>query len=280
MNGSQVSPQVNAGLVPVVLDGVNLIFSWIKSCEILCVVSKKRLREFIGPLAALVFKGTSADGEANREVYLKIIGETWTISVALFHWPKGSAVPYELHFPADALGNAAMRGGEGAYVTWDDRVRQEIKRFRIRRTQKDEVRLWQHSQCMLTSCKALVNVVADDTDEDTPEAPPPGTARAEGELRAAARQIEASQTAAPAARLQVISPGEALSYCGTIYKFKGEKRWEFVQTLMTANGDYVDCGKGLKGFFSSSKEARAFFDAAIEAEAAGRNGTGRYKLRV
>lgn len=283
MKESEGGSPKNAGQVPFVFDGVNLIFSWIKSCEILCVVSKKRLREFIGPLAALVFKGASADGESNREVYLKIIGETWTISVALYHWPKGSAVPYELHFPTDTLGSATLSGGEGSYVTWDDRVRQEIKRFRIRRSLKDEVRLWQHSQCMTASCKALVCVVADDVDAEETEAPPPGTARVEGELRAAAqaaRLSEAAQTAEPSARLRVIRPGEALEYCGRLYKFDGDKRWELVMKLIDGNGQYVDCGKGLKGFFTSSKEAKAFFEAAVEAEATGPTGRQRYKLRV
>ena len=83
-------------------------------------------------------------------------------------------------------------------------------------------------------------------------------------------------------RLKVIRHSELLDYEGTFYKFYGVKRWEYVDKLLAGGGHFVDCCKGFKGLFTSDKDARAFFNAAIEAEAAGPDKTkrNRYKLRL
>ena len=84
----------------------------------------------------------------------------------------------------------------------------------------------------------------------------------------------------PTSRCQVIREGEALRFDEKPYTFGGAKRWRNIIVLITANGAYVKCDKKLKGFFSKDKEANAFYEAAIEAEGQGRNGTGRYRMKT
>jgi hypothetical protein len=40
------------------------------------------------------------------------------------------------------------------------------------------------------------------------------------------------------------------------------------------------CDKGLKSLFASTKGSMAFYEAAIEPQGAGRNGTGKYRLKL
>jgi hypothetical protein len=79
---------------------------------------------------------------------------------------------------------------------------------------------------------------------------------------------------------RVIRDGEALMYDQKTYQFRGIIRWKYIRKLVAARGDYVACGKNLKSYFANNKESRAFFEAAVRAEGTGRNGTGRYKLKV
>jgi hypothetical protein len=79
---------------------------------------------------------------------------------------------------------------------------------------------------------------------------------------------------------RVIRNGEALIYDQKTYQFRGIKRWKYIRKLVAARGDYVACGKNLKSYFANNKEARAFFEASVRAEGTGRNGTGRYKLKL
>ena len=79
---------------------------------------------------------------------------------------------------------------------------------------------------------------------------------------------------------RVIRDGESLEYSHKTYLFAGARRWKYVRKLADARGGYVPCGKGLKGYFAKNKEAKAFFEAAVRAEGTGRNGTGRYKLKI
>ena len=283
------------GLVPILIGGKSHICSWIKNCDVRCIAAKMKFSDLKGPLATAVFNGTSEEGENDGLTYLKIVSEDWTINVALHHCPQGSAVPNTLNLPFDVRDGVARRGGDGAYVSWSDGNHQSIRLFSVRRPSEKDKKFWQLVRCMNTACKAMGSVIADELVSGETESQPRGPTLGEGELRAAAqaaqaaqaeqaaqaaRQAEATQPAATSTRLHVIRPGEALEYCGTVYKFRGEKRWEIVMKLADGNGQYVHCGKGLKGYFSKDKEARAFFDAAIEAEAAGRGGTMRYKLRV
>ena len=80
-------------------------------------------------------------------------------------------------------------------------------------------------------------------------------------------------------KIRVIREGESLEYGGKTYVFGGGKRWKNIAVLMGGEGKYVKCDKGLKGLFTSNLEANAFFEAAIEAQAPGRKGTGCYKLK-
>ncbi len=81
-------------------------------------------------------------------------------------------------------------------------------------------------------------------------------------------------------KIKVIRDGAVLEYGGKTYSFGGYKRWEFVRALIAANGDYVNCEKGLKALFANTAQAKAFYDAAVEAEGLGRKGTGRYRLKI
>ena len=95
----------------------------------------------------------------------------------------------------------------------------------------------------------------------------------------AARETAAAGMAGTAGRIKVIREGESLEYDGKKYAFGGSARWRNMGRMATARGEFVACDKGLKGLFANNKEAKAFYDAAIEAEGLGRNGTGRYRLR-
>ncbi|NLF39380.1 hypothetical protein GX586_08035 [bacterium] len=79
-------------------------------------------------------------------------------------------------------------------------------------------------------------------------------------------------------RLRILEQGRTLLYANSSYEFRGEKRWGLVQKLIDAQGAYTNLGKNPKGVFRTGK-ALEFFDAAIEAEGRGRNGTGRYRIK-
>jgi hypothetical protein len=80
--------------------------------------------------------------------------------------------------------------------------------------------------------------------------------------------------------MNIAKAGFLLEYGGKAYSFKGEKRWEMVMKLIGAKGKYIRLGKGIKALFASNEQAKAFFDAAVEAEGQGINGTGRYRLKI
>ena len=80
--------------------------------------------------------------------------------------------------------------------------------------------------------------------------------------------------------VNIVKDGFLLEYGDKAYSFKGEKRWEVVMKLNDAKGKYIRLGKGVKALFASNEQAKAFFDAAVEAEGRGINGTGRYRLKI
>ena len=84
----------------------------------------------------------------------------------------------------------------------------------------------------------------------------------------------------PSTKFRVIREGEAAEYGGRTYSFGGVKRWSNIARLVQANGAFVACDRQLKKFFSKDKEAKAFYEAAVEAEGRGRKGTGRYRLKL
>jgi hypothetical protein len=102
----------------------------------------------------------------------------------------------------------------------------------------------------------------------------------EGSRKGAKAQSEEVEKAQANSRCKVMREGESLSFDGKPYTFVGRARWRNVMRMLAANGEYVKCDKKLKGFFSKDKEANAFYEAAIEAEGQGRNGTGRYRMKT
>jgi len=80
--------------------------------------------------------------------------------------------------------------------------------------------------------------------------------------------------------VRVTREGEAISVDGKVFHFTGKSRWDAISGLIDANGGFVKCAKNFKALFANNKEAKAFYDAAIEAEGLGRNGTGRYRLKT
>ena len=81
-------------------------------------------------------------------------------------------------------------------------------------------------------------------------------------------------------KIRIIQDGAALEYGGKAYVFGGKKRWQIVRQLIAADGDYAECGKGMKAVFVNTAQAKAFYVAAVEAEGIGRKGTGRYRLKI
>lgn len=74
--------------------------------------------------------------------------------------------------------------------------------------------------------------------------------------------------------------GESVEFDGKVYCFGGEKRWKNIERMEAAAGAYVVCDARFKSFFAKDKEAKGFYEAAIEAEGRGRKGTGRYRLKI
>ncbi len=80
-------------------------------------------------------------------------------------------------------------------------------------------------------------------------------------------------------RLEVIRRNEAVEYEGKPYHFTEPKAWENLYKLIDGRGAYVRCDAGLKKYFTS-KDAKAFYKAAIKPKGAGRKGNGTYKLNI
>ena len=337
------------GVVPIVFDGVSLLFSWIKSCDIWIVSAKMKLRELIGPLAVLIFYGKSGEGEIGKDVCLKVIGKRWTISVVLFHWPTGSAVPKMLLLPFDGMEREVMCG-EGGKVVWGDGS-QTIKQFAVTRTTRRDLYLWTHSLRLNESCGSMGFSATEEADGGEIAEWERDAGESEGDLRAAQAARErgvmgaedgglkaeagaglktedggpkteagagvktedgglkaeagaglktedggpktedgagqkkvgvepGTEASGDSLKIRVIQKGSALEYGGKTYYFGGYVRWEYVMKLIASNGEYTELGKGVKSYFAKSKQAEAFYDAAIEPEGQGIKGTGRYRLKI
>ena len=302
----------NLGLVPIVFDGISLLCAWVRNCEIMCVEPKKKLSELTGPLAGLVFCARSAEGDFEKDVCLKLIGKVWTVSVILFHWPKGAPVPNTLNFPMLTF-NGVARSGAGGFVLWSDGSRQKIKRFAMTQTTRTDEMLWKHLKRLNETCLSLKCSVAEELDGGSAEAKARTGAGGEGASRAALAAEQAARkgggvdseggesgttksvkdtkrkrgaedgagrkTAIGGKKIKIVQDGVALEYDGHFYEIRGKIRWEAIRKLIEADGEYVEFDRGFKSLFAHSKGATAFFDAAVEAEGQGRNGTHRYRLK-
>ena len=81
-------------------------------------------------------------------------------------------------------------------------------------------------------------------------------------------------------RLQIIRPGEAVKYDGKRYEFTAPTQWEHLNRLVAAKGEFVDCVKGLKRYFSRPPDAKRFYEAAIEPKGKGSGGDYTYRLKI
>ncbi len=308
MNGCKGGLPKDPGVVPIMFESVSLLCSWVMNCEILCVRTKQKLVELIGPLCGLVFYVNATQGEIEKEVCLKLIGEVWTVTVFLFHWPKkGAAVPQMLLFPVHGMSGKSMRG-EGGKVVWNEENRQSINRFSVTRTTRIDLMLRKHLGKLHEACTTPGCALADEkADGPIADVALKGTG-GEGALRAAlaaaqgasescgrketeggGRKTEGGGLKAEAgagpktegggSKIKVIRDGVALDYDGKVLKFGGEKRWADVRKLIEADGEYVELAKGLKSRFSHNDDAVAFFEAAVKAEGQGSKGTHRYRLK-
>ena len=315
MNDCKGGSPNNDGVVPIGFYGVSLLFSWIKNCDIWSVGAKMKLRELIGPLAVLVFNARTGEGEIEKDVCLKVVGKRWTINVLLRHWPTGSAAPKMLMLPVGGLDSETMCG-EGGWVLWIDGSQTTVKRFAVTRTTRRDLYLWTHSMRLDESCGATGFYGTEEAGKGEIAEWDRDAVESEGELRAAqaARErglaeneesgtsevdgvpgtevygesegggsqgsaVSGNGGAAAGKRIKVVRYGAALEYDGHFYEFKGAKRWEPVEKLIEADGKYVEFGRGFKSLFAHSAGATAFFEAAVEAEGQGRNGTHRYRLK-
>ena len=109
--------------------------------------------------------------------------------------------------------------------------------------------------------------------------------RAVGEASAGDAGVQApserhEDEALRACRFKIIRRGKAVEYEGKPYVFTAPKQWEFLERLWAAQGAYVDCGKGLKRFFSRPQGADKFYRKAIEPKGEGCNGDGTYRLKI
>ncbi len=299
MNGCKGGSPKDQGLVPIMFESVSLLCAWVMNCEILCVATKQRLVELIGPLCGLVFHVSATQGEIEKEVCLKLIGQVWTVTVFLFHWPKGAAVPHMLLFPVHGMGGKAMRG-EGGKVVWNEENRQAIKRFAVTRTTRVDLMLRKHLGKLHEACTTPGCSLSDEkADGPIADVALKGTG-GEGALRAAYAAAQGAResglkgaedgglkpeagagpkTVRGKIKIKVIRDGWALDYDGRIYQFGGKKRWEAVRKLIEADGEYVMVERGFNSLFVNNPDAVAFFEAAVEAEGQGRNGTHRYRLK-
>ena len=86
--------------------------------------------ELIGPLLVVIFHVNAPQGGGEKEVFLKLIGQVWTVTLTLYHWPKGWVAPQWLLFPVHILDGATL-GGEGGRVVWNEENCQETPRQNI-----------------------------------------------------------------------------------------------------------------------------------------------------
>lgn len=82
-----------------------------------------------------------------------------------------------------------------------------------------------------------------------------------------------------ACRFRIKREGEAVEYNGKTYEFTETTAWKNLHALIHGGGDFVRCDKGLKKFFKS-KDAKAFYNVAIQPKGAGRKGDGTYRLNI
>ena len=184
------------GLVPIRFAGVSLKCAWVRSCEILCIATKKRLMELIGPLVVLLFHVRATPGETDKAVCLKLIGQVWTVTVLLYHWPKGWIMPQMLLFPVHSLGGATLHG-EGGRVVWNEENGQEIKRFAVTLTTRADRVRWKYFMRMNEAYMTQEFPVA----EELEGVPPADVVRTgtggEGASRAALAAAQAARESGP-----------------------------------------------------------------------------------
>ena len=111
-----------------------------------------------------------------------------------------------------------------------------------------------------------------------PNPPEPLTGNGEQGCAPVSPEQPASQKTPDAVgKLVILELNKCLKYDGEHFTIHGDERWNDIRALMDANGEYVELEEGFPQRFAQG-DARRFRMVATEAEGAGRNGTGRYRI--
>lgn len=220
-------------------------------------------------LAAYFYQVPVASGGVNLGV--QVLCKSLTLYLVLEGMPNAFLALKQVCLAYGGVTDVAATGDSGC-VVWSDSSIQRILRYdRVDPHTDDRDTLLRHARFVRHMGKPSFAEL--DTEEDTQSVGSSTVTRMGG-------GGEVTEETGFANRVRIIQDGAALEYGGKTYVFGGNKRWQIVRQLIAAAGEYVECGKGLKGYFAKHKEAKAFFDSAVEAEGLGRKGTGRYRLKV
>lgn len=185
------------------------------------------------------------------------VGEEKTLCLTFKNWPDEAAMPFpkEVRFPLScgtAEGNRLPT--KGWRVEWDDGRKQSV-----------------HAGWFGDVNASFFDFVQ--------------AVKAERKRRGTDDVIEvtgaltANPTIEEIGLLKVTRPKEAVKYDGITYEFTMGKAWDNLNKLIEGRGAFVSCDKGMKKYFSS-KDAKAFYNKAIEPKGPGRKGDGTYRLKI
>lgn len=214
-------------------------------------------------LAAFFYHVAEPKGGENLGVML--VCASITLYAVLDGVPKAFSTLKQVCLPY-GCGVDVSASGEGGSVLWSDMSLQRILRYDCMSPNGDERHMLRYARYVkFLSTPSFAELGSEGEVENE---------GADGESRT---EDSGSRVAE---KVKVIRDGAVLDYGGKTYAFVGNKRWQNVRLLIAAAGEYAECGKGLKAQFANHPQAKAFYEAAVEAEGLGRKGTGRYRLKV
>lgn len=220
-------------------------------------------------LAAYFYQVPVAGGGVNLGV--QVLCKSLTLYLVLEGMPNAFLALKQVCLAYGGVTDVAATGDSGC-VVWSDSSIQRILRYdRVDPHTDDRDTLLRHARFVRHMGKPSFAELG--AEEDTQSV---GTST----ITRMGTGCEGTEETGFANGVRVIQDGAALEYGGKTYVFGGNKRWLIVRRLIAAAGDYAECGKGLKAQFANHPQAKAFYEAAIEAEGLGRKGTGRYRLKV
>lgn len=219
-------------------------------------------------LAAFFYQVAVAGGSVNLGV--QVVCESLTLYLVLEGMPRAFLALKQVCLAYGSVSDVAAIGDSGC-VVWSDMSIQRILRYdRVHPNRVERTKLLRYARFV----RYLGTPTFAELDsEEGVQSVGSSTLSTVGSDNEGTEETGVN-------RVAIIRDGAVLEYGGKTYNFNGAKRWGLVRALMAAKGEYVECGKGLKGYFAKHKEAKAFFDSAVEAEGLGRKGTGRYRLKI